>query len=258
MTREEKLKKSNDYNAYSKFKGTLAHEYHEEIYGVYFSGILFMENYKSINNLLKKYSTAEACESLSRLDHEFKKTHLEVTRCFINFIYTATALRDLSRNSTRNTDYLELEFQKNNESKVDEHFKSQPVVKFIEDIRNVMMHQSLIPVILNQSYTSNISGGMSPFKFGFAFNCEDLLKLDRITKVSREYIESHQRRIYFHEFITEYKNLVCGYQSWLLKNLYKKHREKYCDFWVAQEQYVGQWDGVILHHFNTEPTKQVN
>ncbi|WP_196062872.1 MULTISPECIES: hypothetical protein [unclassified Serratia (in: enterobacteria)] len=256
MNREEKARVLEKFNEYIKFSGTPAHQSQEDLHAIHFSGIIFMENYNHLIKLLNKYSNIEECAILFDDDEKLKRAHLDVTRYFLNFIFSAISLRDLSRNAIRRSEYLEKSFRSENDRKINQYFKSEPVTKFIEDIRNVMTHQRMILPILNQSSQTNMDGVHVVLTGGFAFSTLDLINLERMTDVSREYIASHQSCIYFHDFVNKYKELISGYQSWLIESLYKNHREKYSDFWIAFEGYVGKWNGISLQHFNDQDLNQ--
>lgn len=107
----------------------------------------------------------------------------ELYRLLHNYVASVKTLVDHSRNLLDH--YENSSFRRAYQLRV-QALSREPVVVFVQDLRNVLLHQRLPGVVTQIRWES----ADSDHEFSLDFESDGLLKIERFTKRAREYIES--------------------------------------------------------------------
>ncbi len=170
--------------------------------------LLHFENLKNALELMdqnNREATEKYHNEISRLLHNFlasAKTLIDHTRIFVNKYYRGTIIFQLYTNKLKN------------------EFVDDGLSKFIQDLRNFILHQGL-------PYTGLI---LKPDLETTVYLDRDLmLDWDKWTALSRNYLSSQPERIRIYDFVNAYTQKVDVFNHWLnreIKNYHEKDLEE--------------------------------
>ncbi len=225
---------------FRELQKTEAHDLFDKISTLNLTSIVHFNNYIELKSFLDKYSTVHGF-LLVMIDHELiKKEILEVSRLLINFTSSAIPLKDSSRDILKLTDITSNEIKEKSKEMLKLKIIDNPVIKFVEDLRNTLIHQSIMKIKL----TSILKKGFQ--KTGFSLSTKECMESKRFSSLSKEYIGNVKaENIYLSDFIDEYSLVVFEYQKWVLNSVYRVHKEKFVDYWNVREAVMHHWDGDI-------------
>jgi hypothetical protein len=151
----------------------------------------------------------QAHREINRLVHNFvaaSKTLVDHTREFIQEYYAGTILEDEYKARVR-TD-----------------FASDPVSKFVQDLRNYMLHKALprSHMFIHFDNTSNDPDGPQ-LETGVRYLTRALSEWDGWTAPAKVYIEAAGEHIDIHIFAEKYLEKVLRFHAWLDSALEKLH-----------------------------------
>jgi hypothetical protein len=221
-------------------QNTEAHDLFDKISTLNLISIVHFNNYIELKCFLDKYSTVQGF-SLVMVDHELiKKEVLEVSRLLINFTSSAISLKNSSRDILKLTDIISNEIKEKSEEMLELKITNNPVIKFVEDLRNILIHQSIMKIKFTCIFNRDVN------KAGLSLSAKECMKYERFTKFSKKYIgDVKTESIYLSDFIDEYSLVVFEYQKWVLNSVYRVHKEKFVDYWNVREAVMHHWDGDI-------------
>lgn len=153
-----------------------------------------------------------------------QQTHREVTRRVHNFVAAALTLVEHTRIFMREH-YGEARVFKQYQTKIDEEFARDPLVKFVQDLRNFMLHNGLPNSEMYLNFQSNPNlpeGGM--MQTGIHIRAAPLLEWDNWTAPARRFIESVGEFVDIRNFSEAYTEKVVALHSWLQGELDQFHQ----------------------------------
>ena len=138
----------------------------------------------------------QAHREINRRMHNFvasAKTLVDHTRVFITTKYRGTSIFDDYRN------------------KISKEISNYPVVSFVHDIRNYMLHKGLPPSKMFFEAKPADDGNGYEFNTGVYYDSDDLLSWKKWSTGSVKYIKSHNEKIHIKDFCVEYLNIISGF-----------------------------------------------
>jgi len=174
----------------------------------------------------------------SPLKWQYHPLQQEVHRLLLNFVASAIALVDHTRNITKEI-YSELEFWQEYQEKVDKDLKDEPVNVFIKDLRAYILHIKF-PFVGTHFQTQRISPLGDPENLfattiRLTFSKDELLKSDRWTKPAKNYLETQGNLVFLDALIDEYYSLIKRFHLWLNTRQREMHESEYS--WL-----LSKWD----------------
>jgi hypothetical protein len=105
---------------------------------------IFINNYNELRTALMLFKNPEVSLQLMDQDHPEKLDQFqsEIIRFFHNFLASAKSLVEHTRILVRDL-YLGSEFENNYNEKVNDEFTSSELTRFIQDLRNYILHKGL-------------------------------------------------------------------------------------------------------------------
>jgi hypothetical protein len=177
-------------------------------------------NYKELKELLIISHDNEKFQKLWEKDvDQLDNIIFEFSRLLINYISMAKAVVDVNRVLITEW-FSDTEFLEKYQAEVDLRFANNPLVAFVQDIRNFALHYRLpipnlkFPAIPENSGESN--------QFEFILNSQKLLKWNRWTLLARTFMQTKGGRIKIEDFIDDYYSLVSDFYKWLFVELGKR------------------------------------
>ena len=150
----------------------------------------------------------------------FELTNLDMLRRISNYLSSAFSLVEYARGYMREN-YCETETMEIYENYIKEHFISNNLTKFIQDLRNFFLHNG----INGFSYSFSFNGpSPDDIKFSTIIHKKDLDKGDYFTKKSKEYMSQLPEGIDIMIELQKYHQLVLELYTWLFDYLNKLHK----------------------------------
>ena len=178
--------------------------------------LLHFENLKNALELMdqnNREATEKYHNEISRLLHNFlasAKTLIDHTRIFVNKYYSGTKIFQLYTNKLKN------------------EFADDGLSKFIQDLRNFILHRGL-------PYTGLI---LKPDLETTVYLDRDLmLDWDKWTALSRNYLSSQPERIRIYDFVDVYIHKVDAFNHWLNREIKDYHEKDLEELGLLRKRY---------------------
>ena len=186
---------------------------------------LFEENYRDLErHAFYTQQQDVAVRMFSDSDYASKAQGTFV-RHLHNFLVSAKSLVEHTRVSMRKW-YADTDFLSRYQNKVTEFFKDDPLVSFIEDLRNYCAHKSPVGIITHHRLASEASSNES------FIHKESLMEWGKMSSGGKEYLRRYDSDIPILEPVTSYRNKVVDFRRWLRSELEAYH---------AQDIYEAKW-----------------
>lgn len=175
-------------------------------------------NHRELIGLLDYYESMEGVIDLWPLErrprlHRFLD---EVSRRLNNVISAARALVDHSRRIVRKL-YEGSEFFQSYQTKVSEIFDQSPVCRFVQDLRNYILHREH-PAIVAELGTSAAD---------IVFQKRRLLEWDEWTPQALSFIDHHPENLSLRTALAQYHERVSAFYDWLYDEQMAIHRAEF-------------------------------
>jgi hypothetical protein len=153
-----------------------------------------------------------------------QQTHREVTRRVHNFVAASLTLvehtRIFMREHYSNTPILD-----RYQAKVEAEFANKPLVRFVQDLRNFMLHNGLpdSEMFLNFQSNPDLPEGGGVLTTGIHIRADQLLAWSRWSVPARTFIESSGEFVDIRTFAEDYTDNVMSFHDWLQGELNHYH-----------------------------------
>ena len=161
--------------------------------------------------------------------------HMELNRHFHNFLAAAKTLIEHTRVFLRQH-YSGTQLKTEFDSKIKHEFADDPLSRFIQDLRNYMLHKGLVGNSLSMSITKiEGTGNFKAESTAILKKC-DLVKWEKWSKQGKKYIATQEETIKISTFCNLYGEKVINLYSWFYKELYSHHSQDYSDLVKAHNE----------------------
>ncbi|SES79893.1 hypothetical protein SAMN05421676_101481 [Salinibacillus kushneri] len=208
---------------------------------------IFQVNQIELSKLLDEYaSNSDLALSLSSNREKLDDLFREITRLLHNFLAAAKTLVDHTR-VFYNEEYKGTEFEKDYNSKIKGNFIDIPISKFVQDLRNYILHKTL--PIAGATLSFNMGAGIS---HSITLDAKSLKEWDKWTSKSKEYLESiPEDRIILKDVVDGYANQVTEFYSWFgdkQKEIHSKDIEELHKLQAKQKELYKKagWDDMLI------------
>jgi len=152
------------------------------------------------------------------------QTHREVTRRVHNFVAAALTLVEHTRIFMREN-YSGTPVLDRYQSKIDAEFKSEPLVQFVQNLRNYILHNGLPNSEMYMHFESNrdVSDGSGTLETGIHIPAGPLLEWRGWSAPARTIIENSGEFIDIRAFTEAYTDSILPFHSWLQVELDQFH-----------------------------------
>ena len=164
------------------------------------------------------------------------QAHMEVMRHFHNFLAAAKSLIDHTRLFVEEY-YSTTPIKQAYEQKVLADLAQDPLIRFVQDLRNFMLHRALPPgsIMLNARRLDDT--GRSEITTAVDLDRAGLLKWKGWTEPSRKYLNQSPDQINISEICTPYGQAVVAFYEWFDGKLRKHHQDDIEEYEDLRRQY---------------------
>lgn len=190
----------------------------------------------------------KACEivenpqvGLKLMSEEHRKTlgtqaHMEVMRLFHNFLAAAKSLIDHTRVFVDDY-YRDTPLMQAYQQKVQADFADDPLMRFIQDLRNYMLHRGLPGGSMSLSVTRDPETNAQEMKSTVGIDKKAIATWDRWTKPSLQFLASADDEIQISQIGRAYGERVVQFAEWFDTKLHKHHGDDIAAFERLQKEY---------------------
>lgn len=227
----------NKYEHWEKQRNTTAHKIYMKIADVNLMGHIHLGNFEKLQSELGEFNNLSAVLEAMHDRSEFKKKHLNISGLFFNYISSALSLRDSTRNLLKIKDLNLKNIESESLAIIRRDIIGNPVIKLIEDLRNIITHQSM----LSPSISSYMHFNNKINMHGFAYDISALIENDRLTKQTKDYLKKQQKYLFLLPAIEEYQSTSLKYQHWILTAINDLHQKTFPEYWDARKAVMNEW-----------------
>src|SRR5258708_4794903 len=167
-------------------------------------------------------------EGLRLMSHNYREagqqTHREVTRRIHNFVAASLTLVEHTRIFMREH-YSRTPMLNLYQAKVDAEFANEPLVRFVQDLRNFMLHNGLpdSEMFLNFESNPDFPDGGGELTTGIRIGAAQLLAWNNWSVPARTFIERSGEFIDIRTFAEAYTDNILSFHAWLQGELDEFH-----------------------------------
>ncbi|MHB8136411.1 MAG: hypothetical protein ACYDH1_19550 [Anaerolineaceae bacterium] len=152
---------------------------------------------------------------------ELEQIQYEVIRRLLNYIFSAKALVDYTRNLI-NDWYINTDFKKEYDTEIKKRFIENDLCGFMEDLRNYSAHYSL-PITRPSFSVINMNSKNQKFEHKFIMSKSVLLRWKNWDK-GKKYLNGAPENIEIEIFSYAYFSLIDSFDHWLYRKLVAIHK----------------------------------
>jgi hypothetical protein len=220
-----------------QIKATEGYRIRVKIQGLQSSYYVFESNYLWLVRALDYFGREEVFIELWSEDNRPKLARFigEVTRLLHNFLAGAKSLVDHTR-VFKDKMYKDHGFSKVYQEKIDRDLKHSPIVSFVQDLRNYVLHKQL-PIA---SATLSFSGGggtIKEFDNTIKLDVNELREWDKWKPESRVYLDSLDDKVQIREIVDEYEDAIRAFYQWFGEQQAQVHRSEFAELSRLETRY---------------------
>ncbi|WP_135079223.1 hypothetical protein [Terasakiella sp. SH-1] len=198
-----------------------------------FSVNIFLGNYRELNEALKLVENTDVALKLMTEENREadNQVHREVHRLFHNFLAGAKTLVDHTR-AWVSQHYPNTKVSKLYNKKVKSEFETDELSKFINDLRNYMLHKGLPSTerFLRVHAEQGIESGINLQK-------ERLLEWDKWTKPAKCFLTKQEENFSFSKIVEDYHDKILDFHNWLDNIVKNYHKADISELQKMQKEY---------------------
>ncbi len=164
------------------------------------------------------------------------QVHMEVNRYFHNFLASAKSLIDHTRVFVEDY-YKNTAIEQAYKQKISSELASDPVSRFIQDLRNYMVHKALPNSSMSLTVSRIENSSAHDLVTTVSISRDNLLKWSKWSSVSKEYLRSTEERIKISELSKVYGDKILEFYGWFDAKLEKHHKKDIDEFHKLNKQY---------------------
>ncbi len=203
-------------------------EHINRTHGRTFSLNVFRMNAQELIEITRRVSDSdEGLRLMSQNNREAgKQIHREVNRRLHNFVAASLTLIEHTRVFMRERYTGTVVFELY-QAKVAAEFSNEPLARFLQDLRNYMLHKGLPESTMFLAYESNpqMPDGGGELTTGIRYNANILLAWDGWKAPAKTFIENAGEYVDIHAFVDTYTDKVILFHEWLQNELDRFHAE---------------------------------
>ncbi|OCH14326.1 hypothetical protein A6E05_19225 [Aliivibrio sp. 1S165] len=169
---------------------------------------------------------------LDKNRQESMQAHREINRLFHNYLASAKTLIDHTRVFIDEY-YVDTVVASNYKVKILDEFANDPLVRFVQDLRNFMLHNGLP----HNEMSFSFENGSSTIESQINLDTIKLQQWTRWTKPSKNFLNLQSEKLSLIELIQPYSEKVIELHNWLNSELYRYHEKDLQEFRELQSAY---------------------
>lgn len=186
---------------------------------------VFRGNHAELKTFLDHAATTTAMIHMWSPDHPYRLEYAqrEASRLLHNYVAAAFSLVASTRRFVERH-YANTDLLKEYETRVKRDFAEAPLHRFLQQLRNLTLHQSLPPTKAQTKFKRRDDGGQE-WENGFWLNVNRLRERGEWTGQAREYLDSLGEEAKLNDIIDAYQPVVAGFHRWLRNRILEEHAD---------------------------------
>jgi hypothetical protein len=192
---------------------------------------VFEGNYHYLVSALDHFARTVVIMELWREDNRAKLDLFlnEITRLLHNFLAGAATLVDHTR-VFKNEMYKGQSFEKTYQEKLERDVSSSPLVNFVQDLRNYVLHKELPITSAELSFKREAGGTSTVFSSTIQLDVDKLRGWNRWNSKSRLYLNTLDDKVKIKEVVEQYEAIIRAFYQWFGEEQDKLHRAEFDEF----------------------------
>ena len=224
------------YKLFSEIDESRGMAYLNQCKGRSFSLNIFVGNLQELKKCCKLIETPEVGLRLMSSEHSVQ-AHRESMRLFHNFLASAKSLVDHTRVFVEDA-YAGTQVQASYKQRVANTFSTDPLSKFVQDLRNYMVHKGLPGCQMSIDANNIGRDGKGVVETTVSLKKADLMTWDRWHPLSRDYLENAPGQIKLSALAASYGDKVLSFYNWFDSALNEFHAQDLNELKDLQERYA--------------------
>jgi hypothetical protein len=198
---------------------------------------VFEGNYRTLVSALDYFGRIEVFMELWKEDNRAKLESFidEVTRRLHNFLAGAKTLVDHTR-VFKNEMYKGHRFEKVYLEKLHRDLSRSPVVRFVQDLRNYVLHKQL-PIASAELSFKRGEGTSMEFDSTIKLDVNKLREWDGWKPESRVYLDTLDDKVQIREVVEKYEAAIRSFYQWFGEQQEQLHRVEFDELSELETQY---------------------
>jgi hypothetical protein len=220
-----------------QIKATEGHRIQAKIRALRSSYCVFERNYHWLVTALDYFGRREVFMELWREDNRTRLEGFldEVTRLLHNFLAGAQSLVDHTR-VFKNKMYKGHRFKKGYQEKVDRDLKHSPIVCFVQDLRNYVLHKQL-PIASAQLSLKGGGGTITELDNTIKLDVNELREWNKWKPESRVFLDSLDDKVQIREVAEKSEGAIRAFYQWFGEQQTQVHRSEFAELSRLETQY---------------------
>lgn len=229
-----------DHDLFMKIYNSDGVKFINKMHAHSFSQNIFYGNLRELKESLNLVENIDIGIKLMSQEHKEAGTQVykEVNRLFHNFLSSAKTLIEHTRifmdthfkNTNVNTEYTH---------KIKMEFSQDELSRFIQDLRNYMLHQGL-PHNQMSFKIDNKDPDNQEIESTISLDIEKLIEWSRWSSGSKKYLNKQNQNLKLSVLVEEYSQKIISLNEWLEKALYDYHNKELKELEELQNKYQEQ------------------
>ncbi|HRI85178.1 MAG TPA: hypothetical protein PK536_06995 [Ignavibacteria bacterium] len=194
-----------------------------------YSHNIFIQNSNELVATLQKYEDPDFSIPLQKENYsEYFKV---VNKDLHNFLASVKTLVDHSRAVVEDLYPKDSEIRGKYDTEVKNKFENNPLVAFVQNLRNYTLHRK-IPYV-NAEMSFNVNEG---FESSIKLEKSELLEWDGWKKIAKEYLKELPEKFSLLILMTDYKTTVINFYNWFYQEQQEYHKAEFEEFNILGKQ----------------------
>lgn len=225
-----------------RMKVTEGRRIHLKIQALNSSYHVFAGNYHNLAVTLDRFGRLENSMELWAEDNrdELDQFMDEVTRLLHNFLAGAKTLVDHTR-VFKNEMYKGKNFEKVYQEKLERDLSDSPIVSFVQDLRNYVLHKQLPITSAEFSFKGGKGDTIKDYDSTIKLNVDRLREWDGWKRKSRVYLDALDDKVKIKEVAEQYEVAIRSFYQWFGEQQTRLHRVEFDELSRLETQYKQVW-----------------
>ena len=188
-----------------------------------YSHNIFIQNSNELEVTLQKYEDPNFSIPLHK--ENYSEYFRVVNKDLHNFLASVKTLVDHTRAVVKGLYPIDSEIRSKYDAEVKNKFENNPLVAFVQNLRNYTLHRKIPYVNAEMSFNAN-----EGFESSIKLEKSELLEWDGWKNIAKEYMEELPEKFSLLKLMTEYKTIVISFYNWFYREQQEYHKAEFEEF----------------------------
>lgn len=202
-----------------------------------YSHNIFIQNSNELESTLQKYENPDFSIPLQK--ENYREYFKIVNKDLHNFLASVKTLVDHTRAVVTDLYPENSEIRVKYNTEIKSKFENNPLVSFVQDLRNYTLHRKIPYVNAEMNYS--IDKG---FESSIKLEKSELLEWSGWKKIAKEYLEQLPEKFSLLAIMSDYKSIVINFYNWFHSEQQEYHKSEFEEFNKMGNQ-IESWNKYI-------------